>query len=83
MSLELPPIVLGNDKETIRREVRRLDEMVAPRRGQITALKAEIAAIYAIQDLYQQRCKHPGQKTGYNERDGYWTNPCPVCGASD
>lgn len=51
-------------------------------REQIEIRKSEIKLLSDAIGHYQQQCKHPGQQTGYNERDGSWANPCPVCGHS-
>ena len=82
MSLELPPVVLDDNLDTIRAETAKLRSMIQNRRAQISVLTAEITAVGSILKLYQQRCTHPGQKTGYNARDGSWANTCPVCGES-
>ena len=53
---------------------------------EITKLFAEINIRQSENELlskavkhYQSLCNHPGQETGYNERDGSWANPCPIC----
>ncbi len=58
-------------------------------KSEIAALRAEISAREADLKLlrqavrhYQSQCDHRGQKTGHNERDGSWGNPCPTCGYS-
>jgi hypothetical protein len=51
-------------------------------RNEIALRNSEIQLLRDAIQHYQKQCKHPGQKTGYNERDGSWANPCPVCGDS-
>lgn len=51
-------------------------------RREIYLRLSEIEILKKGLDHYMSQCKHPGQKTGYNERDGSWANPCPVCGES-
>ncbi len=62
-------------KEKIRYETLRI-------RVEISRLGAELVQARTLLDLVQIGCDHPGQVTGYNERDGSWANPCPVCGSS-
>lgn len=50
--------------------------------AEVRVRKVEIDMLYAAIAHYQRQCKHPGQITGSNERDGSWGNPCPVCGYS-
>lgn len=61
--------------EQIKKEVSKLEAELKKRQSEIDLLRKAI-------DHYQGLCKHPGQKTGHNERDGSWGNPCPVCGYS-
>ncbi len=63
------------DEETIRREVKILSDAIDLRLSEIDILSTGVKH-------YQKQCKHPGQVTGSNERDGSWGNPCPVCGYS-
>lgn len=50
--------------------------------GEIKARNAELAILRTMLNQVQSYCKHEGQQTGYNERDGSWGNPCPTCGYS-
>lgn len=50
--------------------------------AKIKELKTRIDIFGQAINHYQKQCKHPGQETGYNERDGSWGSPCPVCGYS-
>lgn len=68
-------LILDPDITVIKRETQKL-------RKQIDIRQAEIKLLVEALRHYQRTCKHPGQKTGYNERDGSWANPCPVCGES-
>lgn len=63
------------DPETIKRETSKLSSEIALKKREIEVMRA------AIQQ-YQKMCNHPGQETGYNERDGSWANPCSICGES-
>ena len=74
MSAEVT-IKLGLKGEALRAECARLMEEIEQRRAEIELFRAALGA-------YQKSCKHPGQQVGYNERDGDWANPCPVCGES-
>lgn len=62
-------------KAEIKRETERLEQEITTRRAEIKVLAEALGTI-------QAQCKHEGQKTGYNERDGSWANPCPTCGES-
>ena len=70
------------DTETIKVEVGKLRSSILALRAKMKSIEAEIAPYAFALRHYQSLCKHPGQKTGYNERDGSWANPCPVCGQS-
>lgn len=61
--------------ERIKAEATRLAKEIESRR-------AELEILRNLLTMVQRGCKHPGQQTGYNERDGSWANPCPVCGES-
>ena len=63
------------DLDTIRAETSKFRQMVQER-------KTEIELLWKAIEHYQKQCPHPGQATGYNERDGSWASPCPVCGES-
>lgn len=63
------------NNDEIKAEVGSLREMLKQRQAEIEMLR------HAIKH-YQNQCDHPGQVTGYNERDGSWASPCPVCGES-
>ncbi len=80
--MNLPPLNLSSDTAVIKEETTKLRKMLEERRVAIKGIEAECDAIRAILKTYQDRCTHPGQKTGYNERDGSWANTCPVCGES-
>jgi hypothetical protein len=67
LSLKIPV----TEKE-IREEVKRLTEEIKIRKSEIEILQTGVRH-------YQRQCKHPGQKTGHNERDGNWGSPCPIC----
>jgi hypothetical protein len=62
-------------EDEIKTEVKKLQEQIKLRESQIDLLGRAV-------EHYRSFCTHPGQKTGYNERDGSWANPCPVCGES-
>lgn len=68
-------ISLGSSptNEQIKTEVRKLQAEIEIRSGEIKVLQQAIS-------YYRNQCKHEGQKTGHNERDGSWGNPCPTCG---
>jgi len=70
ITLKIP---VTNDE--IKEEIMNLRDAIALRNSEIQLLRDAIAH-------YQKQCKHPGQKTGYNERDGNWATPCPICGDS-
>lgn len=70
LSLKIPA-----SEEEIRTETTRLRSEIAKRRGEIDMLAQAVKH-------YQRQCSHPGQKTGWNERDGNWACPCDVCGYS-
>lgn len=61
--------------EEIKAECEALGEQIRIRNSEIEMLAKGIKH-------YQSLCKHVGQKTGCNERDGSWGNPCPTCGYS-
>lgn len=71
-TLNLTVIFPANDA-TIRAEIKVLQAMIDSRQAEIDILRQAISS-------YRKQCKHKGQKTGYNERDGAWGNPCPTCG---
>jgi hypothetical protein len=50
--------------------------------NEITLRNSEIQLLHDAIKHYQKQCKHPGQQTGYNERDGDWANVCSICGYS-
>ena len=66
---------ITDDLEVIRAETKKL-------RDEIDLKEGEIKLLCMALRHYMGLCPHPGQKTGYNERDGSWANPCPVCGES-
>jgi prefoldin subunit 5 len=68
-------LTLDPDLEVIKKETQKL-------RKEIQLKNKEIDLLSEAMRHYQKMCHHPGQKTGYNERDGSWANPCPVCGES-
>jgi hypothetical protein len=74
MSLEFNLKAIA-DPDMIKTETSRFRQMIQER-------QAEIKLLRSAMEHYQKQCTHPGQKTGYNERDGSWANPCPVCGES-
>lgn len=74
MSVEVT-IKLGLKGEELRAECSRLREELCQRMVEAELFRAALLA-------YQGTCKHPGRKEGYNERDGDWAAPCPVCGDS-
>lgn len=43
----------------------------------------ERSAAQALLGTLRRRCKHPGTKSGYNERDGHWRSECPICLSSE
>lgn len=51
-------------------------------RQQIALRDSEIQLLRDAIRHYQKQCTHPGQQTGYNEREGNWATPCPICGDS-
>ena len=59
-----------------------IKERVTELSKEIEQRKSEIDLLRTALDVYRRQCKHIGQKTGYNERDGSWGNPCPTCGYS-
>lgn len=61
------------DKATIKAEIAKF-------RGEIARRETEIEILREGIEHYERQCDHAGQKTGYNERDGSWANPCPTCG---
>ena len=60
-------------KEQIKKELAKLRAEIAKREADLKLLRQAVKH-------YQDQCDHAGQKTGYNERDGSWGNPCPTCG---
>lgn len=66
---------ITDDLSVIKRETQKF-------RKQIQERQSEIEMLLQALKHYQKLCPHPGQKTGYNERDGLWSNACPVCGES-
>lgn len=62
-------------KEEIKEELKVL-------RAEIEIRESELSLLRSAVGHYQRQCDHKGQKTGYNERDGSWGNPCPTCGHS-
>lgn len=68
-------ITCGADNATIKAETAKLRNEIATRLAEIKVLQSAIQS-------YVSQCKHKGQKTGSNERDGSWGNPCPTCGYS-
>lgn len=63
---------LRND-QMIKESVKALD-------GEIAARQSELEILKTMRKQCQAYCKHVGQVTGSNERDGAWGNPCPTCG---
>jgi biotin-(acetyl-CoA carboxylase) ligase len=61
--------------EEIKAEATRLRHEITQRSDEIEVLASALRQV-------QKQCKHKGQQTGYNERDGDWANPCPTCGES-
>lgn len=59
-----------------------IKEATALIRAHIQSHKSELAILQALMKQVQTYCKHEGQETGSNERDGSWANPCPTCGES-
>lgn len=51
-------------------------------RGEIDLRNTEIQLLREAINHYQRQCAHPGQRSGYNERDGDWASVCPICGDS-
>jgi len=41
------------------------------------------SSVGGVLQIVRNNCKHPDAKRGYNERDGDWMSPCPVCGESE
>lgn len=66
-------LIIPKDDKTIKEEINKLSEQISIRKSEIDIL------VHGIKH-YRKFCKHKGQKTGYNERDGSWANPCPICG---
>lgn len=62
-------------KQEIAAETKRLRKEIKIRRSEIETLQMAVKH-------YQSQCDHEGQKTGCNQRDGNWGNPCPTCGYS-
>jgi hypothetical protein len=62
-------------KTQIKAEIKKLLALLAERQAEVKLLRNAIGH-------YQNQCDHKGQKTGFNERDGSWGNPCPTCGYS-
>ncbi len=61
--------------EEIPAEVLRLQTLMANR-------LADYELARKLLTMVRSGCNHENAKTGYNERDGAWMNPCPHCGAS-
>ena len=40
------------------------------------------SSMSGLLQLVRKNCKHPDAARGYNERDGSWMSPCPICGES-
>ncbi len=57
-----------------------IKEEIAKLRPEIALRQTEMKMLAEAIKHYQKQCSHPGQKTGHNERDGSWGNPCPICG---
>lgn len=51
-------------------------------RENIKGLEAELKVCKELLKIVCSFCDHKGAKTGYNDRDGSWMNPCPRCGYS-
>ena len=68
-------IKIGASEEEIKEATKKLSDEIALRQFEIEQLRLAIG-------VYRKQCKHTNQKKGYNERDGSWGNPCPVCGYS-
>jgi hypothetical protein len=50
--------------------------------SEISTRKSEIEILRSMLAMVRKGCTHPGQQTGYNDRDGSWANACPICGES-
>lgn len=74
MSLTIALIAAPTDDQ-ISSEIELLLSEVRLRKSEINVLSNAITH-------YRQLCKHPGQVSGWNERDGDWSSSCPVCGHS-
>lgn len=61
--------------EEIKAEIAALNNQIKQRTTETELLR------YAV-GHYRKFCKHEGQVTGRNDRDGSWGNPCPTCGYS-
>lgn len=72
----------GCTRDEIAAEIKSLRQQIDPRRSQIAEIQGEISTLMLGVKHYQRQCKHEGQETGHNERDGSWGNPCPTCGYS-
>lgn len=77
MQIKLSEITLITpaSKAVIKREMKKL-------RAQVDEREAEIQILRQAMQHYVKQCDHKGQRTGHNERDGSWGNPCPTCGYS-
>jgi hypothetical protein len=62
-------------KDEIKSEVERFINEIKIRKSEVEMLRKAVGH-------YRDLCDHEGQKTGYNDRDGDWGNPCPTCGYS-
>ena len=60
----------------------KIQEICEALMGDLKALSAEQKLTSTLLGMVREGCEHPGQKTGHNERDGSWANPCPICGDS-
>ncbi len=48
--------------------------------SELSRLDSERRIIVSMLQQVQKGCSHEGQKTGHNEREGAWANPCSICG---
>lgn len=73
--MSVPTIQFPVAYEDIPAETKKLEDFIRAR-------NAERDVACKLLRMIQDDCPHTGAKTGYNERDGHWMNPCPHCGDS-
>lgn len=74
--MSVPQVQFPIAVEAIPGEVKKLTEFI---RG----LEAELKVARQMLAIVRGGCAHENAKRGYDDRDGFWMNPCPHCGKSE